>query len=97
MKLERYVPNRRGIRDLLQSAGVLADLTRRAEAVAEVARAEYEARPPHQGEVDVVVDSEATGHSGDRARAAVIAKHPAAQFIERDRRPLGSALDAAGD
>lgn len=97
MRIERYVPNRRGIRDLLQSIGVQADLSRRAEAVAEAARVQYEARPPHQGEVDVVVDSEATGHSGDRSRVAVIAKHPAAQYIERDRRPLGSALDAAGD
>lgn len=93
MKLERYEPNRRGVRALLKAPEVLGDLIGRAQRVAEVARASYEGRPPHQGEVEVVV----TGSMGDdRARAAVIAKHPGALPIEADRRPLGSALDAAG-
>lgn len=94
MGLVRYRPNRRGIRDLIGSEGVRADLERRAEAVAEVARSDYEARPPHTGQVEVFVDSSA---GAPRARAAVIARHPAAQHIEADRRPLGAALDAAAD
>lgn len=96
MKLEKYKPNRRGIKDLLGSAGVQADLTVRAERVAEVAQEEYNLRPPHEGKVEVTVESEGPVHGRVRARAAVVARHPAAQFIERDRRPLGSALDAAG-
>lgn len=93
MKLERYEPNRRGVRGLLKMPEVLGDLIGRAERVAGVARSDYEARPPHSGEVEVVV---AASIGKDRARAAVIAKHPASLPIEADRRPLGSALDAAG-
>lgn len=93
MGLVRYRPNRKGIRDLLGSDGVRADLHARGERVAGTAEAAYKADPPHSGQVDVVVDS---GSSGVRARVAVIAKHPAALHIEADRRPLGSALDAAG-
>lgn len=93
MRLERYKPNRKGVRALLKSPEVLGDLIGRAGRVAEVARADYESRPPHQGEVEVVV----AGSIGkDRARVAVIAKHPGALGIEADRRPLGGALDAAG-
>ncbi|MPZ27543.1 MAG: hypothetical protein GEV12_14320 [Micromonosporaceae bacterium] len=95
MALVRYRPNRRGIRDLLGSPEVLADLRLRAARVAITVRADYQARPPHQGSVDVVVDAGLEPESG-RARAAVIAKHPGALGIEADRRPLGSALDAAG-
>lgn len=93
MKLQRYEPNRRGVRALLKSPEVLGNLIERAGRVAEVARAEYESRPPHQGAVEVVV---AASMGDDRARAAVIAKHPGALGIEADRRPLGGALDAAG-
>lgn len=97
MGLVRYRPNRRGIRALLGADWVRADLERRAEAVAEVARADYQANPPHTGQVVVEVDS-AAGETGARlrARAAVIARHPAALHIEADRRPLGKAIDAAG-
>lgn len=95
MALVRYRPNRRGLRDLLGSTGVQLDLQARAERVAAAARADYTTRPPHSGEVEVVVDAGREPQSG-RARAAVIAKHPAAQHIEADRRPLGGAMDAAG-
>lgn len=91
----RYKPNRRGLRDLLGSEGVKADLHTRGEAVAAAAREDYTARPPHQGEVEVVVASEGATAKRVRARTAVIAKHPGALGIEADRRPLGSALDAA--
>lgn len=95
MALIRYRPNRRGIRDVLGSTGVQLDLLARAERVAAVARADYAARPPHSGQVEVTVDAGLEPESR-RARAAVIAKHPGALHIEADRRPLGSALDAAG-
>lgn len=96
MGLTRYKPNRRGLRAILGSEGVRADLHARAEAVAEAAREEYTARPPHEGEVEVVVDSETGDRPGGvRARAAVIAKHPAVLAIEKDRSPLGTAMDAA--
>lgn len=97
MKLERYKPNRKGIRQLLGSDMVRLDLLRRGEAVAEVARSEYEADPPHEGQVEVVVDSRSSDAHSPRARVAVIAKHPAVLHIEADRRTLGAALDAAGD
>ncbi len=94
MGLVKYTPNRRGIRDLLGSAEVAGDLFERAQKVSAVAQAEYLAHPPHSGQVDVVVT---LSHERIRARAAVIAQHPAALPIEADRRPLGKALDAAGD
>lgn len=95
MGLIRYKPNRRGMRNLIGSETVRADLHLRAEAVAAVAAAEYKTRPPHQGEVNVYVDSEAGTPEHPRARAAVIAQHPAVIPIEKDRRPLGIAMDAA--
>lgn len=97
MGLDRYRPNRKGIRGVLGSEGVRADLHARAERVGAAAEASYTADPPHSGQVDVVVDSQSGGGGRVRARAAVIAKHPAALHIEADRRPLGSALDAGGD
>lgn len=93
MRLEKYKPNRRGMKDTLGSEPVRLELVRRAEAIAEVARGEYEADPPHSGTVDVVVDSQPGGRR-IRARAAVIAKHPAVLHIEADRRTLGAAMDA---
>lgn len=97
MALDRYRPNRKGIRQMLGAEWARANLHRRADAVAAVAEANYRANPPHSGQVQVIVDSSA-GETGARlrSRAAVIAKHPAALAIEADRRPLGSALDAAG-
>lgn len=97
MALVRYKPNRRGIRDLLGSTGVALDLLRRAEAVAVAAQAAYDADPPHTGRVEVEVDAHVgkPGRRAYRARAAVIAQHPAALHIEDDRRVLGGAVDAA--
>lgn len=96
MKLEKYEPNRRGLKKLLGSEGVRLDLVERAERIAVVAQAAYDADPPHEGRVDVHVESDAGNASNPRARAVVIAQHPAALAIEADRRVLGSALDAGG-
>lgn len=95
MALIKYRSNRQGVKDLLSLPGVMVDLRRRGEKVAAAASADYTARPPHQGEVDVEVDASIEPASR-RGRAAVIAHHPGALGIEADRRPLGSALDAAG-
>lgn len=96
MALVRYKPNRRGIRALLGADWVRRDLVARAERIADVARADYRANPPHSGQVEVTVDSEAGETGGQlRSRAAVIAQHPGVVHIEHDRRPLGSAVDAA--
>lgn len=96
MGLVRYRPRREGIRDLLAMPGVLADLVARAEQVAERARTDYATRPPHQGQVEVTVRGETLPDRRVRVRATVTADHPGALPIETDRRPLGSALDAAG-
>jgi hypothetical protein len=95
MGLVRYRPNRRGLRALLGAEFVRLDLVERAEKIAEHVRLDYAANPPHSGEVTVTVDSEAGETTGKRARAAVVAQHPAVVHIEHDRRPLGSAIDAA--
>lgn len=95
MALVRYRPNRRGLKALLGAEFVRLDLVERAERIAEHVRLDYAAKPPHSGEVEVTVDSEAGETTSKRARAAVIAKHPGVVHIEHDRRPLGSAVDAA--
>lgn len=95
MRLIRYKANRRGMRRLIGSETVRADLHLRAEAVAAAADAEYHARPPHQGEVNVYVDSQAGTADHPRARAAVIAQHPAVIPIEKHRHTLAAAMDAA--
>lgn len=94
-RLERYRPNRRGMQDLANSEAIDAMLGGRAARVATAAQGAYDAAPPHTGRVDVeVVQADS---DSDRARVAVIARHPAALAIEGDRRVLGSALDAARD
>lgn len=92
----RYRANRQGLREMLGADWVGADLARRADRVAAAVRRDYKARPPHSGQVTVLVSSESAEIGGRlRARAAVIAQHPAVMHIEADRRPLASALDAA--
>jgi len=92
-RLERYRPNRRGMADLARSRPIDAMLERRAANMATVAEADYAAQPPHTGRVEVEVVQ--AGSDSDRARVAVIARHPAALRIEADRRVLGGAIDAA--
>ncbi len=50
----RYKPTRRGMLNILGSEQMRAHLHGRAERMAVVAQAEYDARPPHQGEVNVI-------------------------------------------
>jgi hypothetical protein len=90
--LIRYDANLRGMRALARSRSIDADLERRARAVAQVAQGGYDANPPHTGRVDVEVVNDS---DSDRARVAVLARHPAALAIEADRRVLGSAIGAA--
>lgn len=93
----RYKANQRGMRAILGGEPMRADMHARATAMAFVAQAQYDAHPPHQGEVTVIVDSQAGTPDHPRARAAVIAQHPAVLHIERKRRVLGSSMDALGD
>lgn len=95
MALLRYKANQRGMRRLLGSEGVRGDLVRRAEQVAAVADAAYKAHPPHQGEFSVYVDSQAGTPDHPRARAAVVAQHPAAIPYEKHHHVLAAAMDAA--
>lgn len=87
--------NSRGARALLRSDGVRDHMQRRADAVWAVAAPAFEratssvwSRYP----VRVVAD---TAVGSGRAFATVIAVHPASLRIERERRILGGALDAA--
>lgn len=83
-----------GYREVLRSDGVRADLQRRADQVAAVAG-------PQFAEEDVWGDPvrvETSSYVGaNRASASVAAIHPAAMAIEKERRILGGAIDAAGD
>jgi hypothetical protein len=91
-RLIRYQPKRAGIRGVARSREVDAHLADRAQAVADLAQALYDSDPPHSGRVDVEVVNDS---DSDRARVAVIARHPAALPIEAERRVLGGSLDAA--
>jgi hypothetical protein len=79
-----------GMRALLRSPGVRADLQRRAESVASAARA---AAPVQSGAYrnSIHVQSDTT----DRAVARVVATVPYAVEVEFDTRTLGRALDGA--
>lgn len=77
--LERVVINRRGVRDLLRSPEIAADLRRRAEAIATAAG------PGHRVEVEV---------GRNRVRAAVVTESFEAMWAEATRRALSAALGA---
>lgn len=87
----RFDPDRQGIAELLKLPGVQADLHARADRVRQVADAA--GQQTSDGPLPIVVDSQ-TGRK--RARAAVIANHPAGIAIELKHRLLGRSLDAAG-
>lgn len=87
--------NSRGARALLRSDGVRAHLQERADAVRAVAAPAFEEATSDiytRDPVRVIAD---TSVGSGRAFATVIAVHPAALRIERERRILGGALDAA--
>lgn len=79
-----------GMRELLLSPGVEADLAARAGRVA--AAAAESGHQPHSG---TVYYRTATSRGRNRARALVIADHPGAQGLEAKYRTLGTAMDAA--
>lgn len=86
--LERYRPNPPGMRDVLRSAGVRADLQRRADQVkaqADSVLADLEG--PHP---EVVADS----YVGSGRAGATVMGVPLP--LEESRRILGTAIDAAG-
>jgi hypothetical protein len=79
MRDVKIVLNRKGVRDLLTSDEVEADLRRRAEAIAARAGAGMEAE---------------VSKGRTRARASIRTATPAAMHEEAVRRTLTSALDA---
>jgi hypothetical protein len=92
-RLVKYTSSFRGMKALANSRAIDADLERRASAVRDVAQSAYDANPPEEGSFDVEVlqnDSDS-----DRARVAVLARHPAALAYEAKHRILGSAISAA--
>jgi hypothetical protein len=92
-KLIRYESSRSGMRELAKSRAVDAILEGRARSVAQVAQSAYDSHPPHQGAFHVEVLQDQS--DSDRARVAVLARHPAALAYEADHRILGSAISAA--
>ena len=80
----------KGMRELLRSPEVEADLAVRAARVA--AAAAESGHAPHSGTVDYRAES---SRGKSRARAIAIADHPGAQGLEAAYRTLGTAMDAA--
>lgn len=93
----RFVRNPRGMVELLLSAGVRADLERRANAVKGAA----ESDASWDRQVSGVPGDESIPYRvvverhGDRNVAQVRANHPAALAVEAKHRVLGRAIDAA--
>lgn len=93
--VQRFRLSSRGAKALLRSPGVRADLQRRADAVKAACEGEWQqaTADSHTPEPVRVVADTYTGTG--RAGATVIAIHPSSLRIERDRRILGGAIDAA--
>ena len=82
--------NDAGMRELLRSPEVEADLAERATRVATAAAAF--GHWPHSGAVNYRVE---TFRGKNRVRALAIADHPGALGLEDKYRTLGTAIDAA--
>lgn len=83
--------NNAGIRQVLQSPEVAAELQARAERVAEAARVSApRASGEYANSIEVVMDQHA-----DRAVAHVVAKAPHSLLVEANTGNLARALDAA--
>jgi hypothetical protein len=88
--------NGAGIRSLLGSAEVQEMLERKAEAVADAARArDITVGPVDGGSDDIPLPVTVVPRKGSRARVLVAVDHPAAIAAEAKYRVLGSALNAA--
>jgi hypothetical protein len=91
--LVNFRVNRAGIAGILKSETVRLHLYARAQRAAAVAQARYDdERLVDSGRVHVFADSQI---QTNRARAAVVAIHPAVVEVERDHHVLAQALDAA--
>ena len=91
----RFAFNTAGLRELLTSREVAADLDRRGQAVAAAARSQgvmVEGEEPGNIALPIEVHTDTTG---PRARTTVVAAHPAGLAVEAKHRLLGGALDAA--
>lgn len=91
--MARIKLNRGGIRDVLGSDGVRAEVTRRAERVAAAARS---AAPVASGEYRGSIRVEQATTGGYRAVARVVAGAPHAGVVEANTGNLARSLDAAG-
>lgn len=92
--------NGAGIRELLRSAGVADEIERRANLVAGAADARYAVIPVGARDVggaapDHIRAEVKMGQGPARARARVVAEHPAAPAVEVIHRVLGHSIDAA--
>lgn len=81
----RIEVNRAGLREVLKSPGVRAELERRAHAIAAAADAAANDPGGHRVETEV---------GADRARAAVITVTPKAMYKEATQRTLSRSLGA---
>ena len=86
-----FILNRLGMRELMRGEPLRAYLKVRADAAASVATGTVP--PIESGHMEMVTLSEI---GADRARAVVIANHPAADAIEAKYRWLTHAVEAAG-
>jgi hypothetical protein len=89
LKLDYY-----GVRALLRSDDVQADLHRRAEAVATAARSRGIMVEGEPGDRPVPIDVQ-DAKGGTRARCLVVIDHPSGLAIEAKHRLLVGSLDAA--
>lgn len=83
--------NHAGMQALLNSAGIRADMLRRAHAAATVAQA---TAPVESGEYRAGIHAESA--TTDRAVGRVVATAPHSAVVEAKTRNLGRAIDAAG-
>ncbi len=88
MNVERFRHSWPGYRDVLRSGGVQADLQRRADAVAAMARRRLDALGNEGSHVRLIAD---TNVGRNRAGATVIG---VPMRLEKRYRILGSAMDA---
>lgn len=94
--IERFRLNRGAARALLRSAEVRAEMQRRADAVKAASESQWQEATAGTAPEPVRVVADTSTGSG-RAFATVIAIHPASLRVERERRILGGAIDAARD
>lgn len=93
--VERFRINSRGAENLLKSAGVAADLLRRAEAVRDWAGPYFEQALAHSGTAEPVRMIADTYVGRSRAGATAIAVHPQSLRVEQQHGYFRGAMSAA--